>query len=177
MTAREIEQAIDVLLIGSSPQHINLIHEMLSPSLEIRFNIITQQTLYASLDYLQQSTVDLILLNLFLPDGQGLDVLTKMYQRVPSLPIIILADIDDHDLALKAVQLGAQDYLIKDQIDRNLLVRSIYYALERKRIEQDLEQERALLARRVEERMTDLSAANAELARSAHLKDKFSAKS
>jgi len=81
-----------------------------------------------------------ILLDLSLPDGHGLDNLSHAHAKAPQVPVLVLTGLDDETLALRAVQGGAQDYLVKGQMDGNLLSRSIRYAIERKRAEEDLRQ-------------------------------------
>src|SRR5207249_9372693 len=80
---------------------------------------------------------DLVLLDFVLPDSMGLDTFTSMLAQAPHSPIIILSGLDDEALAIEALRLGAQDYLVKGEVDSNLLVRSIRYAIERKRVENE----------------------------------------
>jgi PAS domain S-box-containing protein len=85
----------------------------------------------AGLRRLKESAVELIILDLSLPDSQGIETFLKVYRCVPSIPIIVLTGTDDDDLAKQALRSGAQDYLIKGRIDAASLYRSISYALER----------------------------------------------
>jgi PAS domain S-box-containing protein len=82
---------------------------------------------------------DLILLDLGLPDSQGMESVVRLQACAPQTPIIVLSGLDDVDVATQAVQMGVQDYLIKGQVDANLLMRAIRYALERKRAERQLQ--------------------------------------
>jgi diguanylate cyclase (GGDEF)-like protein len=82
---------------------------------------------------LGESKYDLVLLDLSLPDGEGIDSLRQVHYAVRTVPIVVLTGSDDEDLAVSAVREGAQDYLIKGHIDRQLLVRVIRYACERHR--------------------------------------------
>ena len=82
-----------------------------------------------------------MLLDLSLPDSQGLETFAKVYAHSPTVPIIVLTGNDDHDLALKAVKSGAQDYLVKGRLDRELLLRAMRYAIERKRYQLQLERQ------------------------------------
>ena len=70
--------------------------------------------------------------NLGLPDSQGLDTFTRIQAVAPDLPVVLFTGISDEELAMEALRMGAQDYLIKGQADDKLMVRSIRYALERK---------------------------------------------
>jgi DNA-binding NarL/FixJ family response regulator len=86
--------------------------------------------------------IDAVLLDLGLPDSQGLDTFRKIRQRMPSVPTIVLTGNDDEDLALQAVWAGAQDFLVKGKFDAKLLAHSLRYAIEREgaRIESDRRQ-------------------------------------
>ncbi len=81
---------------------------------------------------------DVLLLDLNLPDSWGFDTFIRTYDQAPDIPIVILSGFDDEEIAVKAVREGAQDYMIKGEIDGKLLSRSIYYAIERKEIEKEL---------------------------------------
>jgi signal transduction histidine kinase len=89
--------------------------------------------------------VDVVLLDLTLPDSRGMDTFTSMHEQVTNTPIIILTGTDDQELAARAVREGAQDYLVKGQVDGNLLWRSIRYAIERKENQGRLEKINACL--------------------------------
>ncbi|MEO8392594.1 MAG: PAS domain S-box protein [Chloroflexota bacterium] len=95
------------------------------------------------LAYLGAQSVDLLLLDLSLPDGQGLAILNRVQSRYARLPIIILSGDDNEALALEAIQHGAQDYLVKGRIDGVGLGRSLRYAIERKQLEERLHQSEA----------------------------------
>ncbi len=95
--------------------------------------------LAAALDLLKESSFDVVLLDLGLPDSQGMDSVNRLQAQAPHLPIIVLSGLDDEKTATQAVQVGVQDYLIKGQVDANLLVRSSRYALERKKAERQLQ--------------------------------------
>jgi PAS domain S-box-containing protein len=99
---------------------------------------------------------DVILLDLSLPDSQGIDSFLNLRDRSDNIPIVVLTGLNDETLALSAMQQGAQDYLIKGQVDRNLLLRSIRYAIERERAETALRQAKNELEQRVIERTQDL---------------------
>ena len=73
-----------------------------------------------------------------IPDSQGLETFAKVHAAAPQRPIIVMSGLDDEDLAIRTVQEGAQDYLVKGQVDSRLLVRSMNYAIERKRVEEVL---------------------------------------
>ena len=104
-------------------------------------------------------TVDVVLLDLSLPDSKGIDTFQGLSKVAPEQPVVILSGYDDEQLAMEMVHQGAQDYLIKYELTGKMLVRSINYAIERKRAELALKAIRADLEKRVEERTHRLSAA------------------
>ena len=91
-----------------------------------------------ALDHLRKRETDAVILDLGLPDSLGLDALASILQQQPAAPIIVLTGLSDESVGIEAVQKGAQDYLIKGQIESSLLKRSIYYAIERKKVEERL---------------------------------------
>ncbi len=103
------------------------------------------QTLGDGLERVQRGGIALVLLDLSLPDSFGLDTFARAHEAAPEVPIIVLSGRDDEALAIKTVHEGAQDYLVKGQVDTRLLVRSMRYAIERKRAEEALAKERDLL--------------------------------
>ena len=84
---------------------------------------------------LSRKRFDVILLDLSLPDAYGLDTVMRTHSMSPNTPIVVMSNMGDEDTAVKTVQMGAQDYLFKGSVDTNLLVRSIRYAIERKKTE------------------------------------------
>ncbi len=115
------------------------------------------------LRYLAAKPVDIVLLDLILPDSQGLETFTKISLLSPSVPIIVMTGVDDETVAVSAVRSGAQDYIVKGQVDGQVLVKSIRYAIERKRIEEDLRKARSDLEYKVQERTEELIDINENL--------------
>ncbi len=99
-----------------------------------------RDTLETGLAYIESSSIDALLLDMSLPDGYGLAIFDKAQVRFPALPIIILTGGVSSELALEAVRHGAQDYLVKGQVSPEMLVRSLHYAIEHKRVEENLRQ-------------------------------------
>ncbi len=129
---------IDVLLVEDNLGDARLVEIMLS---EIKSNPVVLHhvtSLSAAQEYLQSNAVDLILLDLSLPDSHGLECINKIQLINSSLAIIVLTGLDDQDFAIKTMQQGAQDYLVKGEGDGHLMLRAIHYAIERKQIEQRL---------------------------------------
>ena len=97
-------------------------------------------------------------MNLVLPDSRGLETLYEIVGKFPEMPIVLLTGLDNEEMTLRAVQAGAQDYLVKGEIGKGLLVRTIRYAIERKRVLDELERAKNELEYRVSERTSELAA-------------------
>jgi PAS domain S-box-containing protein len=136
---------IKVLLIEDNPGDARLIQEMLKEKSYVSFDLICVDKLKAGMEQLAQGNIDLILLDLGLPDSSGLDTFAKLYAEEPNLPIIVLTGLDDENLGLEAVIMGAQDYLVKNQVSGNLLIPAVRYAIERKKMIAKIEQLNASL--------------------------------
>jgi diguanylate cyclase (GGDEF)-like protein len=130
-----------VLLIEDNPGDARLIKEMLAQHSAGPFRLKSVDRLAAGLETLTADPPALVLLDLSLPDSQGLDTFAKVYAHAPKVPIIVLTGNDDQALALSAVKSGAQDYLVKGKIDPELLLRAMQYSIERKRYQEELERQ------------------------------------
>ncbi len=128
-----------VLLIEDNPGDARLIEEMIAEDPATPFHLHCADRLALGLEHLSAGGTGLVLLDLSLPDSFGLETFTKVYAHSPTVPIIVLTGNDDQMLALSAVKGGAQDYLVKGRLDRELLLRSMQYSIERKRYQQQLE--------------------------------------
>ena len=122
---------IKTLLIEDNQGDARLIQEMLSEAGAAEFEIVHAEKLMEGLQRLIKERFDVVLLDLSLPDSQGLATFDKVHYQTPGVPILMLTGLDDEALAVKAVQKGAQDYLVKGKVDSNMLVRAIRYAIER----------------------------------------------
>ena len=131
-------QRIKVLLIEDNSFSAKMIHKMLSADSNIIFEFFHADQLSKGFECLERELIDVILLDLGLPDSQGMDTLSSILPRAHQIPIIVVTAMTDKELAIRTVKAGAQDYLIKGEINSPLLNRSILYAIERKRIEQEL---------------------------------------
>src|SRR5688572_21819774 len=133
---------INVLLIEDDADDVFLIQKIVEKSGTLRPPVYlkTASTIKDGLKAVQESNVDIVLLDLSLPDSRGLDTLKVVLAQAPSLPIIILTALDDEATALGALGYGAQDYIVKDHISPTYFKRSLLYAIERQRIKKDLEQ-------------------------------------
>jgi diguanylate cyclase (GGDEF)-like protein len=128
-----------VLLIEDNPGDARLIREMLSEGEDGLFELDCVGRLSQGLEYLSAQPAGVVLLDLSLPDSYGFDTFLKVYAHSPKVPIIVLTGHDDQTVALSAVKTGAQDYLVKGKLDRELLLRSMQYSIERKRYQEQLE--------------------------------------
>ncbi len=129
-----------VLLVEDSPSDVLLTRDALEA--RGRFRVISADRLRGAIERLDESPVDAILLDLALPDAQGLEALLTLRRRAPDVPVIVMTARDDEELGLRAVQEGAQDYLIKGRSDEDDLGRAIRYAIERAYIEDSLRQQK-----------------------------------
>lgn len=143
---------IKILLVEDNPGDAFLVQQMFKEVEIQQFQLTHAEFFTEATDLLSKADFDIILLDLSLPDSQGLDTLITMDSLAPSIPVVVLTGLNDEEIAIKAVRQGAQDYLVKGQFNRELLIRSICYAIERKRLDQDLK-----------ERTVELEVANQEL--------------
>lgn len=137
------DSCIDVLLLEDNPGDAFLVEQMLKLTELNQFQLTHVERLRSATHRLSKETFDIILLDLGLPDSQGLDALIAVNTQAPHLPVVILTGLGDEKLAFQAVQQGAQDYLVKGQVTAEVLVRTIRYAIERKRAEEALKQAKA----------------------------------
>ncbi len=143
-------KTITILLVEDSLADACYVEKLLARTGEVvHAETLTEARVALSAEY------DVVLLDLNLPDTKGLDTFQRMIDLASHLPIVILTGFDDEETSVKAVQLGAQDYILKDEVNRHSLLRTIRYAIERKKAEQDSKR-MALLEQR-EEFMTALT--------------------
>jgi two-component system, cell cycle sensor histidine kinase and response regulator CckA len=154
---------IKVLLIEDNLAEARLFKELLQDAWAEKFRLSHFQRLGTAKVEINRTQFDVVLLDLTLPDSEGLASLDALTDHAPSLPIVVLTNTNDANLALDAVRRGAQDYLLKRQVTLDLLVRSIRYAIERKQAAVALQELNDTLELRVEERTTAVEAANAAL--------------
>jgi PAS domain S-box-containing protein len=134
------ERDINVLLIEDNQDDTELLQRKLAKSVNGHFTVIPATSLKDGMDKLATNSPDLILSDLGLPDSHGLDTVTQVLQMAPEIPLVVLSGYDDESVAIKAVQLGAQDYMVKGQLDGVQMERSLFYAIERSRLQRELEQ-------------------------------------
>ncbi len=129
------EKSIHTLLIEDNPNDVILLRRNLSTNQSDQFKLTVCENLKDGLLLIEQEEFDVILLDLSLPGSSGLETFTSVHTRTSTIPIIVLTGLADEEMAILAVRLGAQDYLVKDHVDHYLLVRAIHYAIERKKTE------------------------------------------
>lgn len=129
---------VNVLLMEDNPGDARLIQEMLVEGGGTQYTLECVDRLSTGLARLVANDIGLVLLDLGLPDSQGFDTFAQAYAQAPRVPIIVLSGLADENLAVKTVQKGAQDYIVKGQLDSYALVRTIRYAIERKHVEEEL---------------------------------------
>ena len=127
-----------ILLVEDSPTDAGQILEKLSRSASFRFELIHVENLAEAIRRLEEGGIDVILLDLMLDDSRGQITLTRIQAVAGNTPVVVVADLDDSAIAMKAVRSGAHDYLVKGQTSGTLLVRTIRYALERRRAQEAL---------------------------------------
>jgi signal transduction histidine kinase len=125
-----------ILLVEDDPAEAELIRESLRNSAYCDCEVSVAPTLAAALGCLADDDVDLVLLDLSLPDAAGLSAVTRLLDAAPLLPVVVLTDQRDGETAVGALRAGAQDYLVKHAVEPDLLVRSMRYARERKRLQE-----------------------------------------
>ena len=127
------KQKINVLLVEDNSGDTRLIQEMLSGSKRL-FCIEHVDRLSKGLEFLSKTDIDVALIDLGLPDSQGLETFTRIHAQKPTMPVVVLTGLNDEALGIKAVQEGAQDYLTKGDVGKNELTRSLCYAIERQKL-------------------------------------------
>jgi C4-dicarboxylate-specific signal transduction histidine kinase len=159
------EKPIKVLLIEDSVFATRHTQKMLAEANSSEFNAELEcaDQLSVGLKRLAEDHIDIVLLDLTLPDSHDLDTFTAVHAQAPEMPIVVLTGLEDEKLAVEAVGKGAQDYLVKGQLDSNLLKRSMLYAIERKQVQEELRKSREHLGELVEERTAELTKTNEQL--------------
>ncbi|KOR36036.1 hypothetical protein AM228_14940 [Planktothricoides sp. SR001] len=125
------------MIVKRQLQRSLLVADAISPQGRIELTIAG--TLGEALGCLEQNTFDAILLDLNLPDSRGVNTLQAIQQSAPNTAIVVLTSTDNEELALELIHLGAQDYLVKQQVNDHLLIRSITYSISRKQIEIEIQ--------------------------------------
>lgn len=142
--------AIHVLLVEDSATDADLFRKMFLRSGK-KGDLIQVERLSQAIATCNQQSFNVVLLDLNLPDSEGLDTVAEFRAAVPDIPVVVLTMMDDEELALQAMTRGAQDYLVKDQITVHLLLRSLRYAIERGEILKQLKDSEQRIYRALEQ--------------------------
>src|SRR5215510_7223670 len=137
-----------LLLVEDNPGDVRLIREALTAANSMQFTFAHVERLSAAITRLGEEQFAAVLLDLSLPDSQGFETIRKVQTCAPQVPIVVLTELNDEELAIKAVHEGAQDYLIKREVESHTLMRALRHAIERHRLQREL--------RTSEERYRDL---------------------
>jgi signal transduction histidine kinase len=124
-----------LLIIEDNPGDARLLREMLRENGGYQAELMLAGTMAEAEKCLAEHLIDIILLDLGLPDAEGLAAIRRARAAAPGIPLVVLTGMDDEELAAQSLQEGAQDYLIKGQIETRGLLRALRYATERKRLE------------------------------------------
>ncbi|MDD1679208.1 MAG: hybrid sensor histidine kinase/response regulator [Methanomicrobiales archaeon] len=135
-----MKNLVRVLLIEDDPVFVRIMQETFREIPNHPFSLLYADRLATGLEILTREQVDIVLLDLMLPDSMMLDTLRRVVEHSPQVPIVVLTTLQDEQTGLSAVQMGAQDYLYKGDLTGALLFRSLRYARERKQVEESLKQ-------------------------------------
>ena len=138
MTENHPSSECQILLVEDNPGDALLVETLLEEITDTRFHVHHEPRLDHALTYLKENAVDCVLLDLSLPDSEGLPSVQVIHNSAPATPIVVLSGNTDQRLALEAVKYGAQDFLVKGSGGSELMARAIHYAIERVRSEQRL---------------------------------------
>ena len=126
-----MKDGLRILLIEDNPGDADLIREMLADNAIVEYKIEHETSLSAALSRLRSGGIDIVLLDLGLPDSSGLQGVNGIQGTAPGVPIIVLTGLDDEKMGMSAIKEGAQDYIIKNYLNSRQLTRSVFFAIER----------------------------------------------
>ena len=126
-----------IVLVEDNPSDAELITQALRRSASYDFEVVVCPSLKSATETVTEDSPDAVLLDLGLPDSSGVHSVREILRKTPNLPVVVLTGNDDDETALHSLQNGAQDYLVKGRVDTDNLSRSIRYAVERSRLEQE----------------------------------------
>lgn len=140
------DRPLNALLVEDNPVESMIIKSVLTKAVQPSFRIEAAENVQKGLKRLEGKDIDLILLDLSLPDSEGIETFDRVQKEALEVPIIVLTGLDDETLALEALRRGAQDYVVKGEADPKMLLRIIRYAIERKKVERQLREMNKKLA-------------------------------
>jgi two-component system cell cycle response regulator len=127
-----------ILLVEDNPGDARLLDEALRDIAAVRFDLHHTETLARAVETLALHKFDIGLLDLGLPDANGLEVVRRIHETAPEMPLVVLSALRDERVAVQSLHEGAQDYLVKGELDANLLLRALRYAMERQHLQLEL---------------------------------------
>lgn len=137
---KDIEnEEIKILVIEDNPRDLRLMKEYFSEIDDMNIDILQSETLKDGIDILKKGKIDIVFLDLNISDSSGFDTYVKIKDLGLMVPIIVLTGLDDKETALKAIQEGAQEYILKDNIDSSVLKKAIRYSIERNKVIKEFE--------------------------------------
>lgn len=155
-----MEEQINILLVEDNPGDVRLLDVYLKYSFNTVYSLSTVAFLSKALEMLEQNSFDIVILDLSLPDSKGLDTFKRAYEHSPQIPIIVLTGFEDESTGINAMKLGAQDFLIKGNVNGKELSRSINYSIERYKLLKKLSEN----TKKLEEKSADLHKERLKLA-------------
>jgi len=123
------DKTIKVLYVEDDMEHAILIREFIEEIKTVHYELTHVQRLDEALVELDNDNYDVILLDLSLPDEQGVDTVARVCEKAPDIPVVVMSDTDDETMAIKALQKGAEEYLVKGKVKSNALSRILRYAI------------------------------------------------
>jgi PAS domain S-box-containing protein len=155
-----VEQKINILLVEDNPGDARLLDVYLKETFSTAFALITTDTLTKGLALLDENRFDIVILDLSLPDSRGLETFEKVNRHSPETPVIVLTGYEDESIGINAMKLGAQDFLVKGDVNGKELTRSINYSIERFKLLKKLSEN----TKKLEEKSEDLQKERLKLA-------------
>jgi signal transduction histidine kinase len=146
VSGRETKQ-LNVLLVEDNDTHAHVVRRYIDKATLANATLVHVERLSTALERMAKGGIDALLLDLSLPDSRITETLSRVIEAYPEMPVVILTSLNDLDFATAAVQQGAQDFLVKSELSSELLIRSILYAIERKKTQDKLEAYAAELER------------------------------
>lgn len=131
-----VDETLDILLVEDNPGDAQLVRHTLRQVPKLRFKLTQEERLDAAMRRIASEHFDVILLDLSLPDSRGINTLVKALQQAPKVAIVVLTGLDDEAMGHEAVGRGAEDYLVKGEVDGWMLAKAIRYAMERKKVQE-----------------------------------------
>jgi len=132
------QKPTNILLVEDNPGDARLVEIMLNQSTNSGFRLTCSNSMADAISEISNNGFDVAILDMTLPDGEGIENITRLKSRAPSMPIVVMTGLQDEEFAINAVKAGAQDYLVKGQIDELQLSRALHYSIERKNLQEQI---------------------------------------